>query len=168
MKRFELFTLLSIAFLIGLTLLLNSTFAGNESTSNQNNSENNEETKESDRDHQSDDDKEIYWGVDSASYTDEELMSCVVENFGQPQVWGRYLGDIEGVSEGLDANEVKYLNNKDVKILVIYNHAREVTNYNHGVDHAEQAINLAENVGATEGVAFFLMSNQVSQLIPDF
>src|SRR5699024_1149536 len=37
----------------------------------------------------------IYWGVDSASYTDEDSLQCVQDNFGQADVWGRYLGDKE-------------------------------------------------------------------------
>src|SRR5699024_1280789 len=59
----------------------------------------------------------IYWGVDSASYTDEDLLQCVQDNFGQADVWGRYLGDKEGVSQGLDTDEVSRLHENDVQIL---------------------------------------------------
>lgn len=100
-------------------------------------------------------DQKIYWGVDSASYTDENLYQCVVENFGKPNVWGRYLGDIEDVSAGLDQDEVNYLHENDAHILVIYNHFSEATGYDHGVEEAEQAISLAEELNIPEGVAIF-------------
>ncbi|QKY68348.1 hypothetical protein [Lentibacillus sp. CBA3610] len=83
-----------------------------------------------------DNEQEIYWGVDSASYTDENIYQCVNENFGEPEVWGRYLGDKEGVSAGMDTNEVNLLHDNDVRILVIYNHFNEATGYDHGARHA--------------------------------
>ncbi|PAV29671.1 hypothetical protein CIL05_09870 [Virgibacillus profundi] len=99
--------------------------------------------------------KELYWGVDSASYTDENLFQCVIDNFGQPEVWGRYLGDREGISAGLDTDEVNYLHENDIQILVIYNHVNDATGYDHGVEHANQAIAYAEDLGIPEGVAIF-------------
>lgn len=100
-------------------------------------------------------DKDVYWGVDSASYTDESLYQCVHDNFGQPEVWGRYLGDKEGVSAGLDTDEVNYLQENDIRILVIYNHFTEATGYDHGVEEAKQAIANAEDLEIPEDVAIF-------------
>ncbi|MGM8366781.1 glycoside hydrolase domain-containing protein [Virgibacillus sp. W0181] len=97
----------------------------------------------------------IYWGVDSASYTDEALYQCVEDNFGQPAIWGRYLGDKENVSKGLDQQEVELLHNKDVEILVIYNHFTDATGYEKGVKEAEQAIQFAADLDIPEGVAIF-------------
>src|SRR5690625_2520666 len=65
-----------------------------------------------------DDGPDPYWGVDSASNADEKLYQCVTDNFGTPKVWGRYLGGIEGVSAGLDEDEVDFLDDSDSHILV--------------------------------------------------
>ncbi|MHA6253355.1 glycoside hydrolase domain-containing protein [Oceanobacillus sp. CAU 1775] len=98
---------------------------------------------------------EIVWGVDSASYTDENLYQCVIDNFGEPEVWGRYLEDREGVSFGLDQAEVDFLHENNIQILVIYNHVNDARGYEHGVEHANQAINFVENLGVPEDVAIF-------------
>jgi len=97
----------------------------------------------------------IYWGVDSASYTDEDLLQCVQDNFGQADVWGRYLGDKEGVSQGLDTDEVSRLHENDVQILVIYNHFTDATGYDNGVNEAEKAIAYAGDLDTPDGVAIF-------------
>lgn len=102
-----------------------------------------------------DENKQYYWGVDSASYTVEELFQCVVDQYGKPEVWGRYLGDREGVSFGLDAAEIDFLHENNIQILVIYNHVNDARGYEEGVSHANQAIQLAENVEVPEGVAIF-------------
>lgn len=102
-----------------------------------------------------DEEKQYYWGVDSASYTDEELFQCVAGQFGKPEVWGRYLGDRDGVSVGLDAAEIDFLHENNIQILVIYNHVNDARGYEQGVTHANQAIQFAENVGVPEGVAIF-------------
>lgn len=98
---------------------------------------------------------EVYWGVDSASYTDEDQYQCVIDNFGKPKVWGRYLGDKEGVSAGIDSDEVKFLHDKDIQILVIYNHFTDAVGYDNGVDHANQAVDLAKEIDISKGVAIF-------------
>lgn len=136
----------------------------NNNDSNENNESSNEEQEaennndeESNEDKQSNEDQqEIYWGVDSASYTTEEMYSCVVDNFGEPAVWGRYLGDREGVSAGLDTEEVNYLHEQGIPILVIYNHVNDATGYDPGVEHGNYAIDMAEELGIPEGVALFL------------
>ncbi|SFB28794.1 protein of unknown function [Lentibacillus halodurans] len=97
----------------------------------------------------------IYWGVDSASNTDNNLYQCVHDNFGEPEVWGRYLGDKENVSVGLDSDEINNLHDNDVRLLVIYNHFNDATGYDHGVEEAEQAIEYAEDLGIPDGVAIF-------------
>src|SRR5690625_7160178 len=76
-----------------------------QSDSNHSDSEQNSEESHSDSETNSESDQSngdsptIYWGVDSASYTDEDLLQCVQDNFGQADVWGRYLGDIERSEE---------------------------------------------------------------------
>jgi len=96
-----------------------------------------------------------YWGVDSASYTTEELYACVNENFGKPTVWGRYLGTIEGVSSGLTKEEVEYLHANGVKILLINNQFNNATGYDNGVEQANIGISLAGELNVPEGVAIF-------------
>lgn len=98
---------------------------------------------------------EIIWGVDSASYTTEEFYGCVQANFGEPEIWGRYLEDKDGVSYGLTTEEVQLLHSEGVSILVIYNHFTDGTTYEKGVAEAEQAIAYAEALGVPEGVALF-------------
>lgn len=143
---------------IGLIVLLATTiFVIHLTTSNQTNppAENNEQN-ENESDHEtSKETKDVYWGVDSASYTDENIYQCVSENFGQPKVWGRYIGAIEGVSAGLDTDEVHFLHDNDAYILIIYNHFDDATGYDHGAEEAEKAIQLAEDLKVPDGVAIF-------------
>lgn len=96
-----------------------------------------------------------FWGVDSASYTTEELYACVNENFGKPSVWGRYLGTIDGVSSGLTIEEVEYLHSNGVKILLINNQFNNATGYENGVEQANIGISLAGELNVPEGVAIF-------------
>jgi|SRR5690625_439340 len=101
------------------------------------------------------DSDKTYWGVDSASLTDKDMYSCVKNNFGEPDVWGRYLGDKGDVSVGLTQDEAKFLHDKDVKILVIYNHFEEAVGYDNGVSEAKQAISYAKDLEIPEDVAIF-------------
>ncbi|MCU9613587.1 DUF1906 domain-containing protein [Caldibacillus lycopersici] len=98
---------------------------------------------------------EIIWGVDSASYTNNDLFVCVKDNFGSPEVWGRYLGTKDNVSTGLDKDEIKLLHDENIKILLIYNHFTDATGYDNGVKQAKEAIKLAEELGVPEGKAIF-------------
>lgn len=120
--------------------------------------EDNDKSSAGDKDKDADKDKDsekIYWGVDSATYTTKDSYSCVIDNFGEPKIWGRYLGEIEDVSQGLDKDEVTFLHDKDISILVIYNHFDQATGNDHGVDHAKKAITYAKDLDIPEGVAIF-------------
>src|SRR5699024_5399951 len=101
------------------------------------------------------DSQDIYWGMVSVSATAENLYSCAKESFGDSKIWGRYLGDIDDVSIGLDSDEVEFMHEKVVKILVIYNHVENATGYEHGVSEAEVAISYAEELNIPEDVAIF-------------
>ncbi|WP_062356735.1 glycoside hydrolase domain-containing protein [Bacillus kwashiorkori] len=96
-----------------------------------------------------------HWGVDSASYTTEEFFACVKDNYGSPEVWGRYLGEKEGVSSGITKEEIKLFHDNDIKILLIYNHFTDATGKENGIDRAKHAIKLAEELNVPEGVAIF-------------
>ncbi|WP_245628136.1 glycoside hydrolase domain-containing protein [Shouchella shacheensis] len=95
------------------------------------------------------------WGMDSASPTTENMLACVTENFGNPSVWGRYLGDNEGVSVGLTTEEVDLLQSNDIQTLVIWNHTTDITGYDHGQSEANEAIEMAQDLGIPEDVALF-------------
>lgn len=97
----------------------------------------------------------IYWGVDSALPADNNTRQCVQKSLGEPSVWGRYLGDIKNVSQGLDKDEVKALHKSNIHILLIYNHFSEAVGYDHGVQEAEKAISYADDLNAPDDVAIF-------------
>ena len=111
---------------------------------------------------------ETVWGVDSASITTEEMLACVRNNFGDPEIWGRYLGTNEGASYGLTAEEVELLHAEDIQILVIYNHFNDGTGYEHGQDHAQAAIEMARDFGIPEGVALFANVEPIYPIDSDF
>ncbi|UCZ51924.1 DUF1906 domain-containing protein [Bacillus shivajii] len=98
---------------------------------------------------------ESIWGVDSASLTDEEMLTCIRENFGDPQVYARYLGDKEGVSYGLTHEEVELLHSNEIDIMVIWNHFEDARGYEKGQSEANDAIEMAREFGVPEGVALF-------------
>lgn len=98
----------------------------------------------------------IYWGVDSAEVAHDGLYECALDNFGKPDVFGRYIGDNEDVSRGLTEKEVSFLHEKDVDILLIYNHVTDVTSIEVGNKHAEEAIGLAKELDVPDGVALFV------------
>lgn len=99
---------------------------------------------------------EVYWGVDSASKTTDELYACVSDQFGDPKVWGRYIGDNKNVSVGLTGQEADYLHSKDIYILLIYNHVTDARGYENGFNQAEEAVSLARSLDVPEGKAIFV------------
>ncbi|WP_026909178.1 glycoside hydrolase domain-containing protein [Paucisalibacillus globulus] len=175
MRKYELITLISLFIVIAIPILILSIYNPQEPMDNakdpnteekdKNNedseSDNEDKNKEKDKDkddeaNKEDKSKEIHWGVDSASYTDKEFLGCVVDNYGKPVIWGRYLGEKEDISAGLDSNEVKLLHDNDIKILVIYNHVEDARGNDSGVEHAKQAISMANDLEIPEGVAIFV------------
>ena len=176
MRKYELITLISLMIVIAIPFLLLHFHTPQEPMDNAKDpkteeKDKNEQDSESDKDkdqekekdknkeeeeaNKEDKSKEIHWGVDSASYTDKEFLGCVVDNYGKPVIWGRYLGEKEGVSAGLDSDEVKLLHDNDIKILVIYNHVEDARSHDNGVEHAKQAISMAKDLEIPEGVAIF-------------
>ncbi|MFD2042980.1 glycoside hydrolase domain-containing protein [Ornithinibacillus salinisoli] len=159
MKKYEIFTLITLAIVIAIPIVLNLTvFDENGSPDDPPQEENGDSNSDGSNDgnDENNGDGEVVWGVDSASYTDDDMYSCVIDNFGEPEVWGRYLGDREGVSTGLDNDEVDFIHEHDIQILVIYNHVNDARGYDHGVEHGEQAIQYAKDLGVPEGVALFV------------
>lgn len=98
---------------------------------------------------------QFVWGVDSASKLDQAFFQCVVDNYGKPSVFGRYLETKEGVSSGLTKEEVALLHQQGVKIIPIYNHFTNATTYENGAVEAKMAIAFAQELGIPERVAIF-------------
>lgn len=98
---------------------------------------------------------QILWGVDTASNLDQAFLQCVVDNYGKPSVFGRYLETKEGVSAGLTPEEVELLHQQGIKIIPIYNHFSNATTYGNGTQEAQAAISYAQQIGIPEGKAIF-------------
>jgi hypothetical protein len=98
---------------------------------------------------------QILWGVDTASKLDQAFLQCVVDNYGKPSVFGRYLETKEGVSSGLTPEEVELLHQQGIKIIPIYNHFTNATTYESGAQEAQAAIAYAQQIGIPEGKAIF-------------
>ncbi|AIF42575.1 glycoside hydrolase domain-containing protein [Virgibacillus sp. SK37] len=145
MKKFDL-----LVFLGSLTVLaVSALFILNAGKQNDDTANDDEQTSGNEG-------NEIFWGVDSASKVDENMYQCVAENFGEPSVWGRYLGDIEGVSVGIDKAEAELLHQKDVDILAIYNAVTDATGQEAGIDHANRAIEIAKNLEIPDDVVLIV------------
>jgi hypothetical protein len=99
--------------------------------------------------------QQLLWGVDTASPLDQAFLQCVVDNYGKPTVFGRYLETKEGVSAGLTPEEVELLHQQGIKIIPIYNHFSNATTYEGGVQEAQAAIAYAQQIGIPEGKAIF-------------
>lgn len=132
---------------------------GKEQQTEGSNSNSDKETESNDTD-EAEKDKEqegnkIIWGVDSASPATKDLYICVNEQYGKPEVWARYLGSKEGVSQGMTKKEIQYLQEQKVKILPIYNHFTRAQGYDNGVNMAKEAVRLAENIDLPKEKAIF-------------
>ncbi|SDY99886.1 protein of unknown function [Evansella caseinilytica] len=97
----------------------------------------------------------VIWGVDSAAAATQQLYECVQNQFGQPDVWGRYLNTIPNVSEGLTREEIAFLKNHGIKILPIYNNFQEAVGAQAGSVAGQNAIFNARRLGIREGVFIF-------------
>lgn len=128
-----------------------------EDTSNNDDGNKNEENNGSDSNGNKEEDKETsyLWGIDSASETTEDFYACVRDNFGDPKVVARYLGTNEGVSHGLTSEQVDLIHSNEADILLIYNGFTDATGFENGVNEAKKAVELAQELGAPDGVAIF-------------
>jgi hypothetical protein len=96
-----------------------------------------------------------YWGVDSAGAVNTNFYNCVVQHYGTPVFWGRYLKTINNVSDGLSASEISFLHARGVKILAIYNNFSSATGNANGQANANNAIAIAKSLGVPANVAIF-------------
>ncbi|MFD2043612.1 glycoside hydrolase domain-containing protein [Ornithinibacillus salinisoli] len=97
----------------------------------------------------------VIWGVDSATAVNQELFSCVVNNFGKPRFWGRYLSTVPNVSGGLTEQEVGLLHGNNVKILPIYNDYNAAVGYREGRVAASNAVYHARRLGIPKDIFLF-------------
>ncbi|WP_243292457.1 glycoside hydrolase domain-containing protein [Bacillus sp. FJAT-47783] len=95
------------------------------------------------------------WGVDSAAKVTESLYQCVVENYGAPKYWGRYLSTVPNVSDGLTDKEIRFLRQKGIKILPIYNENKEAVGYDKGKVAARNATFHARRMKVPKGTFLF-------------
>lgn len=97
----------------------------------------------------------VIWGVDSAAAVNQDLFNCVVNNYGRPDLWGRYLNTIENVSEGLTREEIAFLKDRGIKVMPIYNNFQRAVGRQAGRIAAQNAIYNAQRLGIREGVFIF-------------
>jgi hypothetical protein len=95
------------------------------------------------------------WGVDSRVKVTGELLRCVRENFGSPKYWGRYLSEVEGVSEGLTKKEIQFIHSKGMKLLPIFNFFDNAAGYEKGKIIGRNAIYHARRLGIPKDKVIF-------------
>lgn len=95
------------------------------------------------------------WGVDSAARVNPAFYQCVVQNFGKPAFWGRYLSTVPNVSDGLTLEEVQFLRENGVKIWPIYNQEKNAIGYRGGQVSARNAIYHAQRLKLPKGTMLF-------------
>lgn len=95
------------------------------------------------------------WGVDSAAAVTTELYNCVLNHYGKPAFWGRYLTRVPNASEGLTREEVNLLHNSGTKVMPIYNAFREAVGYDRGRVIAQNAVFHARRLGVPKGTFLF-------------
>ncbi|MEN2767083.1 glycoside hydrolase domain-containing protein [Ornithinibacillus xuwenensis] len=91
------------------------------------------------------------WGVDSAASVTQALYNCVINNFGKPSYWGRYLTTVPNVSEGLTESEASFIRRNGIRILPIYNDFNSAVGYRNGRVTAANAIFHARRLNYPEG-----------------
>lgn len=96
-----------------------------------------------------------HWGVDSSQRVTEELYNCVLENYGKPEFWGRYLTRVQGASEGLTKDEIELLHNSGTKLMPIYNNFRSAVGENEGQVVGMYAAHHAKRLGIRKGTPIF-------------
>lgn len=94
------------------------------------------------------------WGVDSAAIVTKELYDCVLNNYGKPDYWGRYLKTV-GPSEGLTKEEIQLLHSSDTRVLPIYNDFTKAIGYRPGKVVAQNAIFNARRLGFPKNKMLF-------------
>ena len=95
------------------------------------------------------------WGVDSAQSVSKELYNCVLNNYGKPEYWGRYLSTVPNAAEGLIDEEIELLHNSGTKVMPIYNDFREAVGERNGRVVAQNAVYHANRLGFPKGTILY-------------
>lgn len=95
------------------------------------------------------------WGVDSAATVDKELYECVLNQFGKPLFWGRYLVTVPNAANGLTRDEISLLRNSGTKIMPIYSNFTHATGERQGRTVAKNMIYHAKRLGFPKGKILF-------------
>lgn len=96
-----------------------------------------------------------YWGVDSSQPVTKELYNSVLNSYGKPEFWGRYLTRVEGSTAGLTKAELNLLHNSNTKLLPIYNDFRRAVGESHAKVVAMNAAYHAKRLGVRKGTPIF-------------
>lgn len=95
------------------------------------------------------------WGVDSAQAVNKELYDCVLNNFGKPAYWGRYLVTVPNAADGLTRSEIQLIRNNGTKIMPIYSNFSSATGQRQGRTVANNMIYQAKRLGIPRGKILF-------------
>lgn len=104
------------------------------------------------------------WGVDSATNVTNELYESVMKHFGYPSFWGRYLTTTASASDGLTKEEIRFIRDKGMKIIPIYNVSQAAIGYREGRVAANNAIYHARRLGFPQGTAIFATLEQPMEI----
>lgn len=108
---------------------------------------------------------QFFWGIDSAMPANQSLTfkdvaynslyELVVDAYGKPDFWGRYLDKY-----AITTNEADFLHNNGVSIMLIYGASLTQTNvesyvYQDGLDIAQDAVRLAKQLYVPAGTLIY-------------
>ncbi|TSI09679.1 glycoside hydrolase domain-containing protein [Lysinibacillus sp. BW-2-10] len=96
-----------------------------------------------------------HWGVDSSQSVTKELYNAVLQSYGKPEYWGRYLTRVEGASEGLTKEEIQLLHSNGIKVMPIYNDFSRAVGEAHAKVVAMNATYQAKRLGIKKGTPIF-------------
>ncbi|MGJ7921094.1 glycoside hydrolase domain-containing protein [Neobacillus sp. LXY-4] len=96
-----------------------------------------------------------FWGVDSAAMVNKELYDRVLNQFGKPSYWGRYIVTVPNAAEGLTRDEVRLIRNSGTKILPIYSNFTSAIGERQGRTVANNMIYQAKRLGIPKGKILF-------------
>lgn len=102
------------------------------------------------------------WGVDTAATVTQEFYQCVVDTFGKPGFWGRYLTGRDAVDDPISLDEVTFLHSKGIKVLLVYNEFKKALGKDEGVQIAQKATSRAKELKLPLGKVIF------ADIEPDF
>lgn len=95
------------------------------------------------------------WGVDSAVQVNEEMYDCVLNRFGKPEYWGRYLVTVPNAADGLTRDEISLIRSNGTKILPIYSNFKSAIGDRQARTVANNMVYQAKRLGIPKGKILF-------------